>query len=437
MAKNKEPEMGSSDSKKFMRERVVKPPVNKGRIARRILALFLAAVFFGVVACITFVLARPWAEAHFSEPEESEPIVIPKDEETEAQPTETEPTETEPVETEPIEDIVQSAIEENELDLDDYKTLYDAVKEVAADVDSGIVTVNSVTQEIDCFDNMVENAGQFSGIIIAKTDAEVLILTNRQAISDADTIKITFFNDTQASGTVKQSDSLSGVAVVSVAVAELKEATTERLKPLKLGNSYSVKLGDPIIAVGSPAGAVHSLSYGIVSYVRKHIPVPDGQIRLIYSDARTDAEKGSFLLNLNGELIGIATDNFKDDASTGMTQALAISDYKGILEKLTNGLSPSYLGIKGQDITQELSESFEMPRGVYVSEVINDSPAYTVGIQSGDIITQIGSKEIVTMSELQSQIEGILPEVPVDIVVQRKGVEEYKEIHFPVILGIR
>lgn len=437
MAKDKGPGMGSSDSKNFMRERVVKPPVNKGRIVKRILALFLAAVFFGVVACITFVISKPWAEARFSKPEESEPIVIPKDDETESSTTEPLPTETEPVETEPIEDIVQSAIEENELDLEDYQTLYSSLKEVVSSVDTGVVTVNSVTQEIDCFDNTVENAGQFSGIIIARTEAEILVLTNRQAIASADTIKITFFNDTQVSGTVKQSDSLSNMAVVSVLVSDLPEGTSDKLTTLELGNSYSVKLGDPIIAIGSPAGAVHSIAYGMVSYIRKNIMVSDGHIRLLYSDMRTDASKGSFLINLEGEVIGIASDSFQNENNAGMTQALAISDYKGILQKLTNGMSSSYLGIKGQDVTSDMSESFDMPKGVYISEVENDSPAYNAGIQSGDIITNIGGKDIFTVSELQSHIESTLPETAVDIEVQRKGVEEYKEIHFPVVLGFR
>lgn len=437
MAKDKEPGMGSSDSKNFMRERVVKPPVNKGRIVKRILALFLAAVFFGVVACITFVISKPWAEARFSKPEESEPIVIPRDDETEAPTTAPPPTETAPAQTEPIEDIVQSAIEENELDLEDYQTLYSSLKEVVSAVDTSVVTVNSVTQEIDCFDNTVENAGQFSGIIIARTETEILVLTNRQAIASADTIKITFYNDTQANGSVKQSDSLSNMAVVSVLVSDLPETTADKLTPLVLGNSYSVKQGDPIIAIGSPAGAVHSVAYGVVSYIRKNIMVSDGHIRLLYSDIRTDASKGSFLINLDGEVIGIASDSFQDENSAGMTQALAISDYKGILQKLTNGMPLSYLGIKGQDVTADMCESFAMPKGVYVSEVENDSPAYNAGIQSGDIITNIGGKDIYTVSELQSQMESTLPETVVDIAVQRKGVEEYKEIHFPIVLGIR
>jgi len=158
------------------------------------------------------------------------------------------------------------------------------------------------------------------------------------------------------------------MAIVSVSTSSLGKALLEDVKALELGNSYSVKQGDLVIAVGGPAGMVHSTGYGFITYITKNVQVTDGITRILYSDVKGNAVTGTFLLNTAGQIIGWVTDEYKNDSSKDMTAAMAISDYKSILEKISNGGQYPYFGIRGQEVTAVMNGS-GMPLGVYVVDV--------------------------------------------------------------------
>ena len=122
-------------------------------------------------------------------------------------------------------------------------------------------------------------------------------------MENADSIKVTFADGNEVDGTIRQTDQVSGMAMVSVRAEMLNESTANSLSLIPLGNSYSVRQGDPVIAVGAPGGIVHSSAYGFISYIMKNVQVPDGMTRLLLADIRGDAPTGTFLLNLNGQMI--------------------------------------------------------------------------------------------------------------------------------------
>ena len=119
-----------------------------------------------------------------------------------------------------------------------------------------------------------------------------------------------------------------------------------------------------------------------------------------------------------------------------MTTVAGISDYKGVLEDLSNGIAPSYFGVRGQEVGQEQVDA-GTPRGVYVTESVTDSPAYNAGIQNGDIITAIGEAAINNVKDLQNQIEMLNAGDRVRVTVQRNGTEVYRELEFEVEIGAR
>ena len=109
---------------------------------------------------------------------------------------------------------------------------------------------------------------------------------------------------------------------------------------------------------------------------------------------------GTFLLNTAGEIIGWTSEDYKTEESQKMTAAVGISDYKPVIEKMTNGLQVPYFGVRGQEVNETMVEN-GFPQGVYVVEAVPGGPAYDAGIQNGDIITLFGEKEITTFKELQ------------------------------------
>lgn len=437
MPERNDPGKKQGEKRQFINEKIVRQPLTRGQILKRLLAVFFVAVLFGVIAAVSFAVSRPLAVRYLGDEttQQESSISIPKDEPTETpyEPTDEEcPTQ----ETEPIEEQVQSAIEKYRYSVDDLNSLYGSLRALAQKASRGIVLVHSVKQDVDWFDNPVETTGAYAGAVIASTRRELLILTPEAAVGKADSIKVMFEDGTEVDGHVKQKDKISGMAVVSVNIDDVGEATWKTVETLALGNSYTLKQGDLVIAVGSPAGVVHSIDYGFISYVMKNAQVVDGVRRALYSDICANTQMGTFLVNTSGELVGWVTEELKNENTRHMTEVMGISDYKGILERLTNGLSAPYIGIYGQEVGSGMTNQ-GLPQGIYVQKCVPDGPAYNAGIQNGDVITQIGEREIVSMKDFQAAIDNLASGQTVCIVVERNGRDQYAKLEFQVTVGAR
>lgn len=262
-----------------------------------------------------------------------------------------------------------------------------------------------------------------------------LILTPEAAIEHADSIIVTFSDGKEAGGRIKQRDTIAEMAVVSVSTEDMEESTLKEASVLPLGNSYMVREGDLIVAAGCPMGAAHSVDYGFVAYIMKNVRAADQMIRAIYSDIRSDSEKGTFLLNTSGELIGWSMKP-EQNGDSQITRIMGISDYKATLEKLTNGLGAPCFGIEGQEVTEEMVER-GLPEGIYVMNSMADRPAYNAGIQNGDIITAINDREVTTMKEFQGMVDAMECGQLLHVIVQRNGRAQYTELEFQVTVGAR
>lgn len=439
MPEKHDPDKERGENRRFINEKVVKvnKPLTRGQIAKRVLALLFTAVLFGLVAALSFVVFRPFMERIFTEDaHEESSISIPKDDPAElttaeeADEMETETTQ------EPIRDVVQSAMENYQFTIGDLNSIMGALRVQVQKADKGIVTVHAVQQETDWFDNPMETSGLYAGAVIANTPQELLILTPEEAALQADAIKVTFADGRYADAELKQKDHTTGMAVISVKRSQVEEITLNNVATLPLGNSYIMREGDIVAAIGSPAGVVHSVDFGHVSYVMKNAQMVDQTARILYADLKTDLKKGTFVINTAGELIGWATKPQQEDQSGSMSQIVGVSSYKGILEMLTNGQSAPYFGIIGQSVTEAMGVEGQTT-GVYVMSSVTDGPAYNAGIQNGDIITKVNGKDILSMREFQTIVESLKSGTAVSVMVKRNGREEYTELQFTVSIGVR
>ncbi len=442
MQESRDPRKKSGNERQFITENIVKRPLTRKQIIARGLLFLLLAVGFGVIAAVTFVLTRPTAEQLLRpEPETEEATVtIPQDEMTEAslpEETESEEIDESEAETEPVEKLVQDALENYRYTVGDVGAVVSALRTQAQKADRSIVTVRPVHQDVDWFDNLVETSDSYAGAVIAETDTELLIITLQAAVEDADSIGIIFANSEEADARMKQQDTISGIAIVSVEKEGLSEDTLESAVPLALGNSYLVKEGDMLIAVGGTAGIVHSSNYGFVSAIQTNMQMIDRTARILYSAIDADVGKGTFLLNLSGEMIGWAVMSGEEMGLTvEMTEIMGISDYKSILENLINGLAAPCLGIQGQVVSDVMREN-GMPSGIYVVNAVSDRPIYVAGIQNGDIITQINGHETISTNEFRNVMDGLICGQLIHVTVQRNGRDGYTELEFQVTVGAR
>lgn len=439
----------SPNEKKFMREKIVKQKESKSQMAGRFFCFVVCAVILGIVAAVSFVVSVPVAKKYLVRETETPtvPITIEKDADPSSTtaPMETmEPTAPEtPAATteacadeEDIRQIVKEELKQDTWTADKVKAINQVLTEIGTGADQSIVTVSSVKHQKDWFDNSVESTGQYAGVIIAVNSGEIVVLTGEDAVETADSLRIVFADGNVAAGTVKEKDTVAGMAAISVSPAELTDETLDVIKAIELGNSYAVKTGDLIIAVGSPAGRVHSMKHGTVTYVAKNVQTVDGQTRVLYTDIACSEEKGTFFLNLNGQLVGWTTKLYQSEDSTCETLAMPISEYKGILQKLSNGVEVPYMGIMGQEVTETMQEA-GIPKGIYITESIADGPAYLAGIQNGDILTKIQGEEVQTLRDFQNRLETLMSGVEVTVTIERKGIDAYKEIEYRVTIGAR
>ena len=430
----KKPE--KKNDRDFISEKIVRPAPSRKQVGTRMATAACAGVIFGVVSAVCFVLTRPILEqlSAGNRPTTSA-ISIPKDElESPVEAIENE--RVAETETEPVEEMVQTALEKYRYTVDDLNSMLNSLRGKAQTADKSVVVVHSVQQNTDWFDNPVETTGLYAGMIIAKTSQELLVLTPEAAVEQADSIKVTLGNGNDVSGHMKQKDAISGQAIVSISVQDISATQLRDLEPIPLGNSYQVQQGDLIAAVGSPAGVVHSMDYGFVSYVVRSNPMVDQHCRMLYSNILADAGKGTFLVNTDGELVGWAQESDSPEASDRMTEVFGISDYKGVLEKLSNGQAVPCIGIVGQEVTDAQVEN-GLPAGIYVMNAVTDKPAYNAGIQNGDILTELAGEPVTSMKEYQAALDKMTCGQVVHVTVARNGRDTYTELEFDVTVGRR
>lgn len=410
----------------FVKEKIKKQPFYQNKTLRRAALQLIFSVVCGAVACFVFVIVHPWMERTFGEQEMTE-ITIPQEEEEE---TVTEPQE----ETEDEEPVVIT--EPRELEVEDYADLYTKLKEVADTAGKSLVTVTASSSGTDWFNETYESRRELSGLLVGNNGVELLILAPYSQVEGADTLQASFADGSTLAAVLKNYDSVTDLAVLSVNLADVEEDTLESIRMAELGSSKSLKAGEPVIAVGSPAGIAGSVKYGNLVASGYKVSVIDGEYNLLITDMERSEKGSGVLLNLSGQVIGLLEDSYLNSSNEGALTAYAISDMKDIIEHLSNSQDLVYMGIHGTDVTEEISEAQGIPTGVYVTGMEADSPAMNSGIQAGDIITEINGKTITSLSQIREMLLKFSREQVIQVVVMRQGKDGYKEIECSVTLNV-
>ena len=449
------------EKKEFIKEKIVKK-TGAGKGFRNFIKIIVGAILFGVIAAGVFVVSKPTAEKLLgTEPETTtaEVVVIPRDVYEESvkaaeleeesgekftQPEETEkdtaasegeiPEEsTTQAETEDVKVIVESAIEEYQYTIDDLNGMWKNLSLLCNELDSSIVKVTTLHEEPELFSGTGDMGDEYSGIIIAETYNEMMILTLADAVPDSDTIQVTWVNGNSQQARLRKTDEQTGLAVISAKKSEMSEVTRAIAKPINLGNSYGIARGDLMIAMGSPRGAVHSTDYAWVSYIDKNVETTDGTCRYYYINNYLDSTRGTWALNVKGELVGWVASESEGNVVTG------ISDYKSLIERMTNASDYAYIGLTPVAVSDsaEAAGSTRIPDGIYVVEVVNGDPAYEAGILPGDIITKINDTELHTVAEYSLLLEGLHPGEEVPVEVRREARGEYRKLDYTLTVGKR
>lgn len=251
-----------------------------------------------------------------------------------------------------------------------------------------------------------------SGFIISK---DGYILTNYHVIRDADEIIVRLSDRRELEAEVIGSDKRSDVALLKV--------DAKNLPVVKVGDSSKLKVGEWVVAIGSPFDFDHTVTSGIVSALRRSLP-NENYVPFIQTDvAINPGNSGGPLFNMDGEVIGVNAQIYsRTGGFMGLSFTIPIDLAMDVVEQLKDvgHVTRGWLGVLIQDVTRELAESFEMnkPIGALVSQVLPESPAVAAGFEVGDIIIEFNGREVQTSSSLPPMV-GVTPinkDVPVKVI---------------------
>ena len=447
----------------FINEQIKEKPLNKKRLVKKALFTVALAVIFGAVAALVFSLLQPEFSNWFY-PEEKSVVTIPKDDVTETEETgqddtqeSTEQKDTEnngqqgenkepengQQETEEAGNSQQEQTDEpetehntgdisnnemQELELADFQKLQNKLYAVGKEANKFIVTVTGVKSDTDWFNNPYESKGQASGIIVAENSRELLVLTERKAIADAQEIYVTFINDVSVKAEMKKYDGNTGIAVLSVKTSELTESTKNAITVAVLGNSLTVTQGTIAIAIGSPLGTNYSILTGNITSTTNSISTIDHNYSVFTTDIVGSSNGSGALVNVDGEIIGIVMQGYSSAGDENTLTAISISELKALIEMLSNGQDIPYIGLEVTTVTAAIEREYEIPKGAYIKDVCMDSPAMAAGLQNGDVITEIDGDEILTAENYEKKLLSLKPEDTVEVKIERQGPEGYTEI---------
>ncbi len=317
-------------------------------------------------------------------------------------------------------------------------TVASDVSEVVKNAMPSVVSITNLSvQEVQGFFGGVmpqESTSTGSGIIIGQNDTELLIVSNNHVVENASTLTVTFVDNNSVQAQIKGTDAEKDLAVISVALKDIPEETSEEIAVATLGDSSTLQVGEPVIAIGNALGYGQSVTTGIVSATERALggENSDGtknnsSVKYIQTDAAINpGNSGGALLNANGEVIGINSAKVSGEAVEGMGYAIPVSDVSDILTNLMNKTTRSkvdesergYIGISGLDVSSESSKLYNMPSGVFISEVTEGGAADKAGITKGSIITKFDGTSVTSMDVLQDLMQYYKAGETVEIVIQ-------------------
>lgn len=435
------------DNYRFVNQVIKKKSIRPKDVLIRLGCIAGSAVLFGLIAAFVFVQFLPIVEkeeetASTIDFEEDHPAVVTEEAEpdTEQQaedvsvPMVTQTPDSE--QTVPPVDDSQEQGTGNDEELDPiaaYSEMYDEMQVIAQNAMPFMVNVTGISSDEDWFSVQNDNSKQASGLIIAENGPTVYILTEYKTVDTVDRVVVTFCDNSMVDGRYHMHDPNTGLTILKVDKADMSTETRSAISVATLGNSYRVYQGDAVIAIGSPMGYSNSVVYGQITSTTNTISTWDKQYNMLTTNMLGNSSGNGVLINLKGEVIGVVAQSFGNEDYENIIIGLPISQLKSLIEKLSNGDDIPYIGIKGQSVTEEVANQTGMPKGIYVSAVKSNSPAFDAGIRNGDIITQFEGEDIGSISQYTDKLFDTNAGAIVDLTIMRKSTEGYREFDFKVV----
>jgi serine protease Do len=267
-----------------------------------------------------------------------------------------------------------------------------------------------------------KSANLGSGVIV---DPRGYILTANHVIQGADEIKVTLSDKREFKGKIVGSDAMTDIGIIKI--------DAESLPTIKWGDSDTLRVGETVLAIGSPYGLSQTVTMGIVSAVgRANVGIADYEDFIQTDAAINPGNSGGALVNVKGELVGINTAIFSTSGGyQGIGFAVPTNMAKTVMESLiTKGkVTRGWLGVTIQGLTPDLAKQFNLKeeKGVLVGDVVEGGPAEKAGLQRGDVIVEFEGKKIEEPTQLRNMVANTPPNKEISLKIIRENTTEIKK----------
>ena len=325
----------------------------------------------------------------------------------------------------------------------------DVTQVVEAVMPACVSITNNFTQTVQDFWGQTysqDETASGSGIIIGENEQELLIVTNNHVVDSTEQLYVQFIDGETVEAQVKGTDASADLAVVAVKLDTIANSTKQEICIARMGDSDSLKIGEPAIAIGNALGYGQSVTTGVISALNRKIESSNSEegTSLIQTDAAINpGNSGGALLNMRGEVIGINSNKIGGSSIEGMGYAIPISTARPIIEDLMERQTRTkyseeergYLGISCINVTSDLSENFSMPQGIFVAQVYSGTGAETAGLVRGNIVVAFDGVTVQNQEELTKQMQYYKAGESVEITIMVNSANGYQQKNVTVTLS--
>lgn len=391
----------------FLNERIVK--YRKHDVIRLFILIVMCAILFGVVACITFVCFKP----HFSKLL-SEKNDFKTDNLSSTNSESNIETETTTIPHDDTENIITKPIP--------VENLSESVVCIVSDADSDWLSNGSDNTFITC------------GLVINKNDS-IYILTYYDKVAEKDEVLVYFTEDCGYKGYIKCLSENYKLALVEVDSSQISNEDLQKITPAIISPKRNFIIGESITYIGNPLGKKTLVTKGSLTLTGNTVSIMDAEMQIISTDIVQSGEINGFIFDKKGYIIGIVI-NDNEKPSDNIISFIDINSLLHYIENMAQGKEISYIGIYGKEVTDDVIKNIDsdMPYGIYISGIKDESPAYNAGIVGGDILVSINNKEIHNFRDYNEVLYNCNIGQEISITVMRKGKEGYKKIEYKVMV---
>lgn len=294
------------------------------------------------------------------------------------------------------------------------------ISNIIENVKPSIVSITTLVQTRDFFNNVINSEDSGSGIIFHKTSNDVYIVTNYHVVANATSVGVAIEENSPVSANLIAKDANNDLAIISVPYSELKKSGADEIKVAKFADSSSALEGDYVIGIGNALGEGNTATLGMISAKSKDIVLGNKSLNVIQTTAAINpGNSGGALINLNGEVIGINTSKVADNTVEGIGYSISSNVAMPLIEQMMNNTNPATLGVEVTDASNYQNSKYKV--GAIIVNIFKNGSADKAGLMPYDIVTSINEVPILNSSQLVQEIKKYSPKDTIKLNIIRNG----------------